>query len=245
VCEITATAARTAYAGAQATPEEALATFRNYSGFWGTYRADPRDGRITYRAEAGVNPNLIGQELVRTYVLNGDQLTMTSTAGVAARLVWTRVPPIEGSSPSHRRLYGFWRQMTEHSVGTATGAVLSEVKRGPSVIAYTPSGFVCVHFPRADRARFASDTPTPDEAKAALTGYTSYVAALAVHPGFIFHHQLTTLAPAPATSLQRFFEFVKNDQEVIYRFPPTTAGGVERRTQVVLRRLSGAADMVP
>ena len=248
VCEIATTADLSVYTGARATPQEALAAFLNYTGFWGSYRLDGV-GRITYRPEAAVNPNLDQRDVVRSYELEGERLTITAGAGeplnAGTRWVWTRVPPVDGISEAHRRISGFWRHVSERSIATATGAVLSEVARGPSVIAYTPSGFMCVHFPRAGRTRFSADMPTPDEAKTALTGYTSYIAAFSVHPGFILHHQLSTLAPAPATSLQRFFEFQNDDAEVTYRFPPAVVGGAERRTQIVLRRLSGVADLMP
>lgn len=249
VCEIATRAGRTQYAGAQSTPDEALTTFMEYGGLWGSYRADQAEGRIAYMPEGAVNPNAMGRELSRRFEISGDKLTITSlgelTAPAGTRWTWTRVPNLEGLSEPYRRLIGFWREVSERTIATGTGAVLSEVLRGPSVIAYTPSGFVCVHFLPGNRKPFASTTPTPQEAKAAVTGYTSYIAALAVHPGFIFHHQLATLAPAPASSLQRYYEFINNDSEVNYLFPPNTVGGQERRTQVVLRRISGAAEMMP
>jgi hypothetical protein len=247
-CEIVTTADRPAYPGARATPQEALAAFMNYTGFWGSYRLSGV-GRITYRPEAGVNPNLDQRDVVRTYELDGDRLTIAAGEGeplsAGTRWTWTRVPAVDGISAAHRRVSGFWRHVSERSIATATGEVRSEVARGPSVIAYTPSGFMCVHFPRAGRTRFAADMPTADEAKTAMTGYTSYIAVISVHPGFILHHQLSTLAPGPGTSLQRFFEFQDDDAQVTYRFPPTVVGGEERSTRIVLRRLSGAADMMP
>ena len=248
VCEIVTTADRPSYAGAQATAEQALAAFDSYTGFWGSYRIES-GGRLLYRPEAAVNPNLVGQEVVRTYETAGDELSVTAGGSepleTGTRWVWMRVPPVDGITAAHRRISGFWRWVSETSLATATGAVVSEVARGPSVIAYTPSGFVCVHFPRAGRTRFAGDRPTGDEARQALAGYTSYIAALTVHSGFIFHHQMSALAPSPGTSLQRFFEFQKNDMEVRYLFPPTIVAGQERRTQVILRRLSSAAEMMP
>jgi hypothetical protein len=248
VCEIVATAPRPVYAGAQPTPEEALSAFLNYGGFWGSFRIEERERRIVYRPEGALHPNVMGREMARTYEISGDRLTITALDGepitpAGTRWVWTRVPPLDGVSPAHRRLSGFWQQVTEGSVAIATGEVLTRVSRGPSIIAYTPSGFVCVHFLPPAREPFASAMPTPAEAQAAIRGYVSYIASLAVHPGFIYHHQLTVLAPLPGTSLQRFYEFTNGDREVNYLFPPAVVNGQERRTRVVLRRLSGAAEM--
>jgi len=250
VCEITTRAERPRYRGAQATPDEALAAFMDYGGHWGAYRLDTDRAQIVYHPEGAVNPNLMARDLVRGFELAADRLTITSaggdpTAPAGTRWVWTRVPPVEALSASYRRLIGFWREVSEKSIDTATGATLSENRRGPSVIAYTPSGFVCVHFLPATTRVVAGELPSPDEAQVVMTGYTSYIAALAVHPGFIFHHQLSTLAPAPATSLQRHYQFVNNDREVRYLFPPTIVNGQERRTEVMLTRLSGETDMLP
>jgi hypothetical protein len=251
VCEIAARSPRPIYAGAQPTPEEALTAFLNYSGFWGNVRVDDAARRLVYRPLGALHPNIIGQELVRSFEMAGEQLTITALPGEAVaragtRWTWTRVPPLDGLSPAQRRISGFWQETSQRSIATRSGEVLSEVSRGPSVIAYTPSGFVCVHFlPATARQPFASAVPTPEEAQAAIRGYVSYIAALAVHPGFLFHHQLTVLAPSPATSLQRFYEFTDGDREVNYLCPPTLDGGQERRTQVVLRRLSSFAEMQP
>jgi hypothetical protein len=248
VCEIVANAPRPVYAGAQPTADEALAAFLDYGGFWGGFRVDERARRIVYRPDGALHPNIMGADLARSFELAGNRLTITALDGepvtpAGTRWTWTRVPPLDGLSPALRRLSGFWQQIDEASVATATGQSQSRPTRGPSVIAYTPSGFVCVHFLPPARARFAAAMPTPAEAQAAIRGYVSYIAALAVHPGFIYHHQLTVLAPLPATSLQRFYEFANGDREVHYLFPPAVVNGEERRTRVVLRRLSGVAEM--
>ena len=81
----------------------------------------------------------------------------------------------------------------------STGAVESENKRAPSVIVYTPGGFVGVHFPTLNRKPFASDNPTADEARAALLGYLGYYGALTVYPGEVFHNILAGVSPAAGT----------------------------------------------
>ncbi len=71
--EIVTHAGRAPYAANQPTPAEAHVTFDNYAGFWGGYRVDERAGQIVYRPEGAVNPNIMGQELPRSYELKGDQ----------------------------------------------------------------------------------------------------------------------------------------------------------------------------
>ena len=86
------------------------------------------------------------------------------------RWTWERVPQLENLTAANRRLVGFWQHVVERRVNVATGAMLTETVRAPSIIVYTPSGYVGVHFPPMNRQRFAGATPTDDEARAAITG---------------------------------------------------------------------------
>ena len=45
--EIVTRAGRAAYAANQPTPAEALTTFNNYAGFWGSYRVDERGRQLS------------------------------------------------------------------------------------------------------------------------------------------------------------------------------------------------------
>lgn len=245
--EIVTHGGRAPYAANQATPAEARVTFDNYGGFWGSYRVDDRGGRIVYRPEGAVNPNIMGQDLARAYEQKGDRLTVTSppsepNAHGGTRWVWERVPPVENLSPMYRKVVGFWQHVVEKRVNLTTGAVLSENRRAPSIIVYTPSGFVGVHFVPLNRKRFAADTPTDDEARAAITGYVGYYGALTVYPGMVFHHRIALLGPAQGDTLKRFAEI--EGSEIHLKFPPTMNQGQESTTLVTLKRLSGEADMM-
>ena len=127
----------------------------------------------------------MGREFSRSLQQNGDRLTMTSIdephAQGGIRWTWQRVPTIDHLSPFYRQTVGFWEHVVEKRVNVATGAVVSESRRAPSVIVYTPGGFVGVHFPTLNRKPFAADTPTADEARAALQGYLGYYGALTVY----------------------------------------------------------------
>ena len=246
--EIVTRGGRAQYAANPPTPAEAQVTFANYAGFWGSYRTDEPQKRITYRPEGAVNPNLMGQELVRSYEFKNDRLTVTSsgeaTAPGGTRWVWERVPTVDNLSPTYRRVIGFWQHVVEKRVNLTTGATLSENRRGPSIIVYSPSGYVGVHFVPLNRKPFAGALPTDEEARAAISGYVGYYAALTVYPGMVFHHQLSTLGPGQGNTLKRSFEIVGD--EIHLTFPPTlNQQGQEQTTLVTLKRLSGEADMLP
>jgi hypothetical protein len=246
--EIVTHAGRPQYAANQPTPAEAHATFDNYSGFWGGYRVDDRAGQIVYHPLGAVHPNVMGQDLPRSYELKGDTLTITALASepnarAGSKWTWERVPPVDNLSPTYRKVVGFWQHVVEKRVNLTTGAQVSENERAPSIIVYTPSGFVGVHFPPLNRKKFAGDVPTDDEARAAIQGYVGYYGALTVYPGMVFHHRLALLGPTQGDTLKRFFEIVGS--EVHLKFPPNVnQQGQETTTLVTLKRLSGDAEML-
>lgn len=231
------------------TPQaDPLAMFNAYGGFWGGYRVDATQKRITFKAQGAISLATQGREFSRSFDQDGNQLTMTSidephAAQGGTRWTWQRVPTIDHLSPFYRQTVGFWEHVIERRVNVSTGAVLSENKRAPSVIVYTPGGFVGVHFPPVNRKPFASDTPTADEARAALQGYIGYYGALTVYPGEVFHNILGGVSPASGTILRRYADI--KDNELTVRLTPTTNQAVQTQTVVVLRRLSGADEMLP
>jgi hypothetical protein len=245
--EIVTRSGRQPYAANQPTPAEALAAFSSYAGFWGSYRVDEPQRKITFRPEGAINPSLMGEDLTRSYERHDDRLTVTSMPGSpdgpgSTRWVWERVPSRETLSANDRRLVGFWQHVVERRVNATTGAVISETRRAPSIIVYTPAGYIGVHFAPLGRKRLAADTPTEDEARAALTGYVSYIAVYSLHPGMVVHHQLFAINPAQTTSFKRFFEI--SGDEINLKFPPVMNQGQQVRTIVTLKRLSGAAEML-
>jgi hypothetical protein len=223
-------------------------------GSWGTYRADTTSKKITYRPAGAVSPNLMGREFSRSFDLTGDRLTVTSLSGElhmngVTQWVWERVPMVTNFGEGYREVVGFWQHVSERRVSTATGAVLSETKRAPSVIVYTPSGYVGVHFPIADRKPFASGEPT-DAEESVLSNYLGYYAALGVYPGMVFHQVLGTVSignpaggVATGNTLKRFYALKGNELQIT--FPPTTnQDGQQQTTIVVLKRLSGEKEML-
>jgi hypothetical protein len=234
----------------QATPAEAQALFGSFGGFWGSYNVDAAQKKITFRAEGAVNPNAMGpaaSALVRTYEFTGNRLLVTSATDSGdgrdnMRWTWERVPQLENLTAANRRLVGFWQHVVERRVNAATGAVISETRRAPSIIVYTPSGYVGVHFPPLNRQRFAGAAPTDEEARAAITGVVSYYGAYTLYPDLVFHHRLVILGSSQGDSLRRFYD-ITNDQ-LNLKFPTVTNQGQEIRTEVILKRISGEKDMI-
>lgn len=235
-------------AGGQVPVADAPAAFASYGGFWGQYRADAAQKTITYRPEAGVHPQIGGKEFSRAFTLDENRLTITSTGepyvASGTRWVWDRVPAVDNLSPLYRNVVGFWRHIVEKRVNPTTGTIGTETKRSPSVIVYTPSGFVGVHFPPLNRKPFAADTPTPEEALAAMRGYIGYYGALTVYPGQVFHNILAGVSPISGSILRR--SAVISGDELTVQLPATrNQQGEDAQTIVILKRLSGAKEMLP
>jgi lipocalin-like protein len=247
--ELAETGRRTPYAANQPTPAEAHAVYNNYSGFWGSYNVELPQKKITYRPEGAISPNAMGQDVVRTFEPTGDRLVITATPDEpdglrGTRWTWDRVPPLENLTPANRKVLGFWRHLVEKRVNLTTGATASEAERAPSVIVYTPSGYVGVHFPPLGRARFALPMPTDDEARAAIAGVVSYYGAYTLSPGVVFHHRLIILGTAPGDTLKRFYDITGDT--LTLKFPPArNQQGEDIRTEVTLSRISGEREMIP
>jgi hypothetical protein len=245
--EIITRAGRTPFASSRPTPEEALAAFNTFSGFWGSYRADQKEKMITYHPQGAVNPSLMGQDLKRGYELDGDRLVITSQPGESniqgvMRWTWQRVPPIENLSPEYRKVIGFWEWVSDKIVNPATGETISEGHRAPTIIAYSPTGYCAVHFVPSNRKPLAGPMATGEEARADIAGYIGYTSILTVHPGWVVHHQLFTIAPGANGSLDRMYEMVGD--ELHLTFPPNTVQGQQRQNLVTMKRLSGEREMM-
>jgi len=229
-------------------PERTLA---NFGGFWGRYAVEG-DGRIAFEGLGGVSPSVHGLEFTRTYELAGDRLVITSTDEPQAqgntRWTWQRVPTVEHLTPAYREVVGFWEHVEEGRLNEATGEVQGTSRRAPSVIVYTPSGFVGVHFPTLGREPFEDPmAPTAQEAQAAVRGYLGYFGTLGVYPGEVSHNLLSGVSPGTGSILRRYADI--DGDELIVRLQGGGAQPAGDRPRIVtmvrLRRLSGADEMLP
>jgi hypothetical protein len=237
--------------------QQVLATF---SGFWGRYTVQAGGESMTITPRGAVHPNIESAEFSRTFTLGSDPATLSPTSHPArlvmnaaasepspgTRWTWERVPPVENLSPSYRKVAGFWEHVIEKRMNLTTGAS-DDTTRAPSVIVYTPSGYVGVHFPPRNRSKLSSDQPTEEEARAALNGYLGYFGALTVYPGQVFHHPLANVGLiANGNTIKRFYELSSDNATATIIFPATTNGqGQQTTTSVTLKRLSGIDELMP
>ena len=248
VFEFFSTASREQPEAPQIDPQRAL---ENFGGFWGQYEIDQASSQITFVAKDGVSPSVRGLTFDRRYDLNDDYLILTSTREPQAqgntRWTWQRVPTVENLSPAYREVVGFWQHVEERRVDTSTGEVQNVNRRAPSVIVYTPGGFVGVHFPSLGREAFATESPTDEEAEAAIRGYLGYFGALSVYPGEVSHNVLSGVSPATGSILRRYAAISADELVVTLQstMPPTSGERPRLVTEVVLHRLSGADAMLP
>jgi hypothetical protein len=235
---------------------DAQRAFYRIGGSWGRYQANRETGRIAFESFAGRSLDLTGAKFSRTFAVASvpdeeDRLTTTSQPGelhtlAVATRQWQRVPAMSNLPPQARAVVGFWRHEVEGQKRADTGEVMSDVKRDPSVIVYTPTGFVGVHFPTRNRTGFASAEPTDAEARQ-QGNYLGYYASLGVYPGgrhqgLIFHNILGGGLTAGST-LRRFFDL--RDEDVDLTFPAgTNRQGIRSQTYVKLHRLSNFDDMI-
>jgi hypothetical protein len=125
--------------------------------------------------------------------------------------------------------------------------VQSTSLRAPSLIVYTPSGFVGVHFPPVGREPPGEDWPDQDAAQAAMRGYIGYFGTLGVFPGEVSHNILAGVSPGTGSILRRYAD-ITGDELIVTLQSGSGRGrgnGPRTATEVVLRRLSGAEDMLP
>ena len=91
-------------------------------------------------------------------------------------------------------------------------------------ITYADTGHMGVHIMPKVRARFTSNPPKPEEAQAALRGYTAYFGSFTVSDKekekFVTHHRVGQMNPGGAVDAKRFYDFLPD--------PRNPSGGYER-----------------
>ena len=113
------------------------------------------------------------------------------------------------SSEDAKRLHGAWRYVESTLDGKPPPGRDSG---GKGIIYYDPSGAMVVQV-APDRVRGrAGPEPTPEEAKAALTGYVAYFGTYTVDPQArtVTHHRQGSVQPGDTADLVRGYAFVGN-----------------------------------
>jgi hypothetical protein len=106
-----------------------------------------------------------------------------------------------------------------------------------------------VHIMPKVRARFAANPPTPEEALAAMRGYTAYFGSFTVNDKerdkFVVHHRFGQLSnPGANPDFKRFYDFITtpNGSERLVLTPaPADGGGKEKAmTRLIWQRMPEA-----
>jgi hypothetical protein len=103
-------------------------------------------------------------------------------------------------------------------------------------ITYSDTGHMGVHIMPKIRARFAGAQPTPEEAKAALQGYTAYFGSFTVDDKdkSVVHHRVGQINPGGEVDATRFYDFVPDPrgggERLILTPAPAGGGGKEKAT---------------
>lgn len=82
----------------KSTPEQVRDTMRGVIAYYGTYTVDEPTGRVIHHVQAASNPAWIGDDFIRWYRFDGQNLLISLNASFDNPLVWERLP--QGPAPS-------------------------------------------------------------------------------------------------------------------------------------------------
>lgn len=223
--------------------------FMTYQAFSGTWSVAPGQPNITYQIKGDLDPKRSGQQVVRSFERQGEQLVLAQAASAiapASKSTWQRVSELEAFPDYQRDVVGFW-QWVSAGLEDLNGKMVRPASRDYSVIVYTPTGLMAVlYLPPAGRKPFSGSRPTAEEASTAMQGAPTYFGPYIVQPksSTVTHYQIAIPNPnQTGNSLLR--NFAIKGQELILTFPPQTVNGQRVRNTLHLKRLSGLADMWP
>jgi hypothetical protein len=227
----------------------AAEAFNTYQASWGSVSVDPGTSTSRYRIRGDVDQRRMGQQVARTFERKGTQLVITEAAvagGPVSRATWDRIPDLEALPDYQRDAVGMW-QWVSAGLFNARDENVRPAYRDESLIVYTPTGHMAVlYLGPPGRKPFAAATPTVEEARAAMANAVSYYGTYIVQPKTrgMFHYQLGASNPtAVGGSFYRNFD-IKGSQLSLL-FPPQMLDGQQVQNRLVLKRLSGLADMLP
>ena len=234
---------RQPYVGDDPTPAEALVAFNSYIAYFGTFSVNEAEGYLTHHLQGDIRPPASSNNNQRFYELTGDDLTLmppVGDSGIQLKIAWRRLPLLPESqlTDTHRRLFGFY-QIDHVERHTLDGEEIPRDQYDNAFIIYMPSGHMAVHLMRPDRPDY-SGTASPEEARAALATYSSYLGPFSVHEadGYLVHHRIGTTNPSGTPSdAQRFYDLT--DTTLTLRPPVSTDDqGREGQSALTWRKIS-------
>ena len=110
-------------------------------------------------------------------------------------------------------------------------------------ITYSAAGYMGVHVMPSNRTAFGDGGPTPEEAQAALRGYTAYFGPYTVHADgaddpFVVHHRQGQINPSGDPDAKRFFDI--DGSRLILTPAPASGGKAQAPRRVLWERLPDA-----
>ena len=244
---------------ARPTPDEAMADLDGYTALFGIYAANETDGLLSIQVQGSRDPRLTETEQIWAATAEEDRLTVELAgdgSGTRRAPVWRRLPDLAELTPTHRRVSGFWKHIPND------GGTGDEPPLRPGFIIYTAAGRMMVHLMSPGRETHPAEGPTPEQAQAAVSSYTSYFGPYTVDESgdYLVHHRvahtldLTDQPPAErrtgvGTAAQRFYEFV--DDKLVLRFlstagvmpPPAFGAAAEWGGMITWERLTPPTDV--
>jgi len=118
-------------------------------------------------------------------------------------------------SDTAKRFIGTWQLISITSSGqqyTNRGA------HPTGLIYYDGTGHMAVQImPDRPRPKYAGSEPTPDEAKAAITGYTAYFGTYTIDEAAhtVTHHRIGNIDPGGLGDFVRRYEFAPGDRLIL------------------------------
>jgi hypothetical protein len=145
------------------------------------------------------------------------------------------------------RFAGTWRLVGTDRLGPKDEVLPPQTPAGAGQIGfiiYDPAGFMGVTIMQNGRQKYADpQQPTPEEARTALTSYTSYFGAFTVNEseGVVTHRLQGSISPMMAADQRRHFEFSGN--RLMLRPPRNPTTGIQAR--LTWERVPDLATLTP
>src|SRR5712692_7713359 len=127
----------------------------------------------------------------------------------------------------HRRLFGFWKEISTER-RTFDGKLVRTEPPRVGFLIFSPAGHMAVHVMAPGRPKYAAADPTPEEARQALTTYGSYFGPYEINEreSYEVSRQVGVINPAEVGQLAvRRLEFVGNNRVFLKPMPPAILDG--------------------
>ena len=235
---------RPKFAGAVPTPDEARAALATYTSYWGSFAVNGDATVVTHQTFGSLSTAFSGTNMVRGFTIAGNRLTLRpplNAEGNQPSLTWERLPDLPTLTPTHRRLIGVWKLISNER-RKATGELITSNPGQTGFIIYTASGHMMVHLMQPYRRRTVGTVATAEESLAAFQSYNSYFGPYTVDGSgqYVVHHLAGASNPNNVGSdFQRFVEF--SGRRLTLRTPVRQEVDGEVKNTIVWERLSEAS----